>query len=382
MTDSAGETLDILQVLRAPVGGLFRHVADLTRGLAARGHRIGVVADASTGDAIAEDVFAELETLCAHGVTRVPMSRQIGLSDISATTHVRDRIGATGARIVHGHGAKGGAYARLGARLVGAGARPAVVYTTHGGSLHYKRSTPAGFVFLTLEQLLAPLTDAVIFESAYGEGVFGEKVGAPPGIARVIHNGLQPAEFEPVAGDRRFDFLYVGELRTLKGVDVLISALARVAGPDGRPATLNIVGGGPDEAAFRAQVAAAGLADRVVFSGVQRARLAFGTAGAIIVPSRAESLPYIVLEASAAGLPTIATRVGGIGEIYGPTADRLIAADDVAALAAAMNAVLADPAAAAAEAAERRAFVERTFGLDLMVDTIVSLYRETLARRP
>ncbi|HOV04808.1 MAG TPA: glycosyltransferase, partial [Kaistiaceae bacterium] len=178
------------------------------------------------------------------------------------------------------------------------------------------------------------------------------------------------------------DFLYVGELRTLKGVDVLISALARVAGPDGRPATLNIVGGGPDEAAFRAQVAAAGLADRVVFSGVQRARLAFGTAGAIIVPSRAESLPYIVLEASAAGLPTIATRVGGIGEIYGPTADRLIAADDVAALAAAMNAVLADPAAAAAEAAERRAFVERTFGLDLMVDTIVSLYRETLARRP
>ncbi|MEZ5839900.1 MAG: glycosyltransferase family 4 protein [Hyphomicrobiales bacterium] len=378
MTDANGSPLDILQVLRAPVGGLFRHVADLARGLSARGHRVGIVADASTGDAIAEDVFAELAGICAHGVTRVPMSRQIGLSDISATAHVAERINSARARIVHGHGAKGGAYARLAARRIKGAARPAVIYTTHGGSLHYKRTTPAGFVFLSLEQLLAPLTDAIIFESAYGEGVFRAKVGNPPGIARVIHNGLKPAEFDPVGGEPSFDFLYVGELRMLKGVDVLIEALARVSAPDGRPATLNIVGGGPDEAVFRAAVDAAGLGERVVFSGVRRAREAFATANAIIVPSRAESLPYIVLEASAAGLPVIATRVGGIAEICGPTADRLIPADDVAALATAMNGVLADPAAARAEAAVRRAFVAETFGLDLMVDRIVALYRETL----
>ena len=62
-----------------------------------------------------------------------------------------------------------------------------------------------------------------------------------------------------------------------------------------------------------------------------------------MVPSLAESLPYVVLEAAAAQLPVIATRVGGIAEIFGPTAASLVPANDAAALAAAMQAALDDP---------------------------------------
>src|SRR5689334_3466890 len=137
--------LKILHVLRSPVGGLFRHVIDLARAQAVRGHQIGIVADSSTGGTRADAAFASLSGQLALGLTRVPMSRHVGLSDLSAQRHVARRAREIGADVLHGHGAKGGAYARL----CGGAVR---VYTPHGGSLHYGRNSPVGLLYLTLEQ--------------------------------------------------------------------------------------------------------------------------------------------------------------------------------------------------------------------------------------
>ena len=100
--------LNILHVLRTPVGGLFRHVLDLARGQAARGHRVGVVADSATGGPRADAILRELAPSLAHGVSRTPMPRQPGARDLTALLHVTRRIRAAGADVVHGHGAKGG----------------------------------------------------------------------------------------------------------------------------------------------------------------------------------------------------------------------------------------------------------------------------------
>ena len=89
------------------------------------------------------------------------------------------------ADVVHGHGAKGGAYARL-ARA----ARAIRVYTPHGGSLHYRWSSPAGFLYLALERVLMRRTDLFLFESAYGRDVFRAKIGEPGALVRVVHNGV------------------------------------------------------------------------------------------------------------------------------------------------------------------------------------------------
>src|SRR5689334_18964249 len=126
---AADRPLRILHVLRSPVGGLFRHVLDLARGQAARGHQVGIVADASTGGERADAAFAALSAHLALGLTRAPMSRDLGASDISAQRHVAQRAHETHADVLHGHGAKGGAYARL---VSGTAIR---VYTPHGGSL-------------------------------------------------------------------------------------------------------------------------------------------------------------------------------------------------------------------------------------------------------
>src|SRR5262252_7794431 len=104
--------LKILHVMRSPVGGLFRHVVDLARAQIAQGHLVGLIADSSTGGPQAEVVLAELAPKLALGLVRVAMSRQVGPRDVVACAHVSRRAADVVADVVHGHGAKGGAYAR------------------------------------------------------------------------------------------------------------------------------------------------------------------------------------------------------------------------------------------------------------------------------
>jgi glycosyltransferase involved in cell wall biosynthesis len=365
MSTAGAKTLAILHVFRAPVGGLFRHVVDLVRGQAAAGHRVGVVADATTGGARAEATLAELAPVLALGVTRVPMSRHLGLGDVMAVCRVAQVIRSSGVDVIHGHGAKGGAYARL------VGTRALRAYTPHGGSLHFDPRSPIGFVYLTLERALLRRTDLILFESAYARDVYHARIGTPAAAERVIHNGVAAAEFAPVvpAADAS-DVVFVGELRRLKGVDVLIEALSLLAA-SGQPVSATIVGSGPEAAEFQAQ--ARGLAD-VKFPGALPARAAFARGRLLIVPSRAESLPYIVLEAAAAGLPMLATNVGGIPEIFGPHMGRLLPPGNAALLAEAIRAALADPAAAQAAAHALRDRVRADFAAEAMVQAVLAAY--------
>jgi glycosyltransferase involved in cell wall biosynthesis len=375
MTDEPDRGLKILHVLRAPVGGLFRHVVDLARGQAAHGHQVGLIADSTSGGAQADATLADLARSLPLGVTRTAMSRQIGPSDVAAARHVTRRAADVAADVLHGHGAKGGAYARL-ARS------PAIrVYTPHGGSLHYRWGTPAGFLYLAAERLLSRRTDLFLFESAYGRDVFAAKVGSPAAMAQVVHNGVAPAEFEPVTVEASAtDLVFIGELRTLKGVDVLIRAAGLLA-REGRGVNVTIVGAGPDRAAFESAVASEGLGGSVHFCGSMPARKAFGLGRLLVVPSRAESLPYIVLEGAAAGVPLIATNVGGMAEILGPDAGALVAPGDPAALAQAITAALAGGPRQRDATARLQARVREAFSVEAMTQAVLGAYRAALAQR-
>jgi glycosyltransferase involved in cell wall biosynthesis len=365
--------LKILHVLRSPVGGLFRHVIDLSRAQALRGHQVGIVADSSTGGARADTALAALSAQLMLGLTRVPMSRHVGLSDLSAQRHVAQRARETDADVLHGHGAKGGAYVRL------CGGHAIRVYTPHGGSLHYNRSTPVGLLYLTLEQVLMARTELFLFESRYGRDTFTAKIGAPRSLVRVVHNGVTADEFVEVAPQPdATDIVFIGELRMLKGVDVLLDALALLSRE--RRITATIVGDGPDVGQFREQAERLGLASSTRFTGPMPARQAFSLGRLLVAPSRAESLPYIILEAAAAAVPLITTNVGGIPEVFGPQASRLIPPGDAAALAAAISTALADPAAIRNQSLTLRARVQTEFSADVMADAVLAAYGEALDR--
>lgn len=376
--------LKILHVFRAPLGGLFRHVLDLARGQISRGHAVGIFCDSNTGGARAEQVFAELRPQLSLGVTRVPMSRYPSLTDLRAqisAVSTRKRIAP---QIVHAHGSKGGVYARLPA-LVSPGRSYVTAYTPHGGSFNYKPGSTEHRLYMAIERLLEPATDMFLFESAFIAGRFEAHVGHKPRTDhRIVLNGISEAEFEPIDhADAEFDLVYLGELRSAKGVDTLIEALALLRRRDGLMPRILIVGSGPDEALLRQMTVDQGIATQCVFEPPGPIRAALAKAHVMVIPSRAESLPYVILEAAAAAQPLIATDVGGIKEIYGPGhAGRLIPPDEPTILADTIRRTLATPAPdRMAQAADLAQNVKVNFRLDAMVDGVLDAYRAALARR-
>ena len=374
------QKLRIVHCFRAPIGGIFRHVRDLTEAQAAAGHQVGIVCDSTTGGDFEERLFEELRPSLALGVSRTPMQRHIGPGDIAAAWRAYGIIKELQPDVLHGHGAKGGVYSRMfGSLLRVFRSRVARLYTAHGGSLHYDERTITGKLFFALERLMARFTDYILFVSEYERGAYHSKVGEPDRPSRLVYNGLREGEFEKVpAAQGAADFLYIGMMRDLKGPDLFIDALAQVEMRLGRKVTAVMVGDGEHLPRYEAQVRRLGLDDRVRFLKPMPARQAFALAGIVVVPSRAEAMPYIVLEALAAGKPMIATAVGGIPEIFGAGSPAIVR-PDAGELAARMADALADPASFATkmpDAAELRA----RFGADVMAAEIEKAYFAALKR--
>ncbi|MTI04837.1 glycosyltransferase family 1 protein [Roseibium denhamense] len=374
----------IVHCVRAPVGGILRHVRDLATAQAAAGHDVGLICDSITGSAFDLQQLEELKPHLSLGVERFPMKRQLTIQDLSATWALYKHIRDLKPDILHGHGAKGGAYARLiGTVLRLRGKKTARVYCPHGGSLHYDPHRLEGRIYHTIERFLRPLTDGLIFVSDYENAAYESKVGRPRALTRIVYNGLTPAEFnkvEPRADAA--DFLYIGMLRDLKGPDLFIEALYNIRLKTGKAPQAVIVGEGPDAERYKTMVDKLDLSGSVRFEGPMRAREAFEMARTVVVPSRAEAMPYIILETVAAERPLIATRVGGVPEIFGRYANRLIEPGHIGKLTIAMEEALANPKAQEAHAKELRSCLAETFSVELMSDRITTLYQELHGLKP
>jgi glycosyltransferase involved in cell wall biosynthesis len=224
-------------------------------------------------------------------------------------------------------------------------------------------------------------TDLFLFESAFARDTYQRTIGVPKGLVRCVFNGVTADEFDPVvkAADVT-DVVYVGEFRHIKGADLLIDAVARLRA-DGKPVTLTLAGDGEEMEALKAQVQRLGLTDAVRFIGHVKARYGFSKGSLLVVPSRGDSMPYVVIEAAAAGIPMVAANVGGIPEIFGSHTDALFAPNIVGAMADAIEAALADPAAAMARAKSLRERIFVYFSQKAMVEGVLAGYRDTFADR-
>ncbi len=367
--------LKIMQCLRAPVGGLFRHVCDLTNMLADAGHDVGIVCDVAIGGATAHHALKKIEQKCRLGIHRIPMGRMPGLSDLSATRAVSRIALDWNVDIMHGHGAKGGAYVRL--AKSGRAVPPKRFYTPHGGSLHYSRSSPVGAVFLMLERYLMSRTDGIVFESAYARTTYAAHVGELRCANIVVHNGVLEREFMPAKSRKSSDdFVFVGELRILKGVSFLLEAI-HLLQKSGTMVSATIVGYGPDGDTFAQKSKALGIENSVTFAGAMPAREAFALGRILVVPSLKESLPYIVLEAGAAGVPVITTNVGGVPEIFGPLWGELVEAGNAQDLADRMSQYLTSPDHRDQIATQLKSRIRREFSARRMGEDILKFYRRT-----
>ena len=367
----------ILHAVRAPVGGIFRHILDLANGQADRGHHVGIIADSLTGGARAEAALAEIAPRLKLGVHRLAIRREPLPTDVLVWAHFMRLIRRLKPDVLHGHGAKAGAFIRLKAR-----SKDTIrVYTPHGGSLHYPLNTLKGALYSRLERKLMNSTDLFLFESQFARDTYQRTIGIPSGLVRCVFNGVTADEFDPIVkAEDATDVVYVGEFRHIKGADLLIDAVARLRA-DGRPVTLTLAGDGEESEALTAQVRRLGLTEAVRFIGHVKARYGFSKGNLLVVPSRGDSMPYVVIEAAAAGIPMVAANVGGIPEIFDTFADALFAPNIPAAMADAIEIALEDPAAALLRAKSLRERIFVHFSQKAMVEGVLAGYRDAFADR-
>ena len=228
---------------------------------------------------------------------------------------------------------------------------------------------------IRVQRLAYRCATRVVANSPAARGILEQEGVAPASIA-VIPNGLDPAAFAPrkARGSVR-RLITVANLRREKSHETLIAALAQLvtAFPD---LHLRLVGAGPRRAELEALVAARGLTGHVEFLGHRDDVPALlADADAYVLPSRSEALPNGAIEAMAAGLPVVASAVGGLLDLVedGRTG-LLVAPADHDALAAAVRSLIDNPGRAEAIGAAARATVLEHYSFDRMVASFEHLY--------
>lgn len=205
---------------------------------------------------------------------------------------------------------------------------------------------------------------------------------SPDSSARVIHlpTGIVPPTIVAAAVDRH-RVVTVGRLVPFKRLDRAVEAfdLARRRRPSIR---LDLFGEGPLDRSLSSQVAQLGLDDVVHLLGRRphdEVLAAIASSACLLMSSNFEGLPLVALEAAWAGRPVVAFDAPGVSEavVHGETGV-LVAAGDVAALAAALADLLGDPERADRLGAAARARAERQYTIDSYVDRLVDLYRSTI----
>jgi glycosyltransferase involved in cell wall biosynthesis len=199
-------------------------------------------------------------------------------------------------------------------------------------------------------------------------------------IARL---GVDTASYAPRAARTAgaFHILCVGRLVAAKGQYVLVEAARRLAA-DRRRFRVTIVGAGPDERGLRAAIRDAGLEQHVTLAGAlnqDQVRQLYGEADAFVLPSFAEGIPVVLMEAMASGVPCVTTRITGIPELIRSDEEGLLVApSDADALAASITRLINDPALCARIATAARRRVDADFHLERNTARLGSLFAHRL----
>lgn len=375
--------MHVLHVIEATIGGTRRHVVDACRGLRRRGVRITLVASA-----LREPRFrADLESLAREGieVRELPMVRAIRPhKDAAHVLALRRILKELRPDIVHTHSSKAGAIGRLASWSSAVGAR---VHTPHTFAFLFGAMF-SGFsrsLFRTIEKELARKTDRFVAVSADEAATFAAADFIPASKVRVVHNGIDPALFERAQPIERAELgvpqhaplaLVVGLLNVAKGQDLALHALAT-------PALANVhlafAGSGKMEATLRSLARELGVEARVHFLGWREdvPRL-LASCDALLLPSRWEGMPYIVLEAMAAARPVVATPVDGARALLADgAAGRLCRSIEATDISQGLAGVLRLDAASRAELGKAgRAQVRAGHTVEHMVEGLLGVYGE------
>jgi glycosyltransferase involved in cell wall biosynthesis len=310
--------INALEILGDPTGGIRKHVHEIIESTIddvnfniSYAHGLSFDSHGSI-----DLIFFKLKNI---NTLLLEITKKPSYSDILNICKICIFVYRNNINIIHGHGAKGGLYARI----VGFFLNIPSFYTPHGGSIHQVFPPIEGFIYRTIERILKPLTSFFLFESYYSYSAYISCCGSIGGNKYLINpNGINETCL-PIRSDISLvnfskdyiNLLVVGVLRKIKGQLIAIKAL-EILNSHGNKYRLHFCGSGPDLDFLKNTVRELNLSNSVFFYGeVSNISDYYSLSDIVIIPSFFESFGYVALESAIMRRPVIASSAGGLPEI-------------------------------------------------------------------
>jgi glycosyltransferase involved in cell wall biosynthesis len=348
------------------VGGASIHVRDLAQAMIARGHE-AMVFLGGEGPVTAQLAAAGVPFRSLRRLRRAVHP----VRDVRAFGELLHALGDFRPNLVSTHTAKAGWIGRAACAHLGL----PVLYTPHGWSIGGRVPAAHGLFFRLAEKAAARWASGIVCVSRYERELALRAGIAGPEKLHVIYNGVQdiPATLRADTASSPVRIVSIARLEPPKDHRTLLEALAALRSRDWE---LELIGGGPLEREARELAAALGIAGRVHLSGYQPdPAVALARAQIFVLSSRSEGFPRSVLEAMRAGLPVVASDVGGVSEAVSEGINGLLVPPgQPEALSGALEKLIADASERQRLGAAARRIYEGRFRFERMLQETMELY--------
>jgi len=315
----------ILEIAGEPVGGVRKHVHSILKNINKQ-ECVMYYCYSSTNKDSTFNTEINLLKLEDSKQIKLPIYKKPHFTDLVNIYKLVKFIKVNDIQIVHGHGAKGGMYARIVKLFINV----KTIYTPHGGVLHNSFGKISDFIYKTVEKSLIPLTDIVVVESNYSKNKYIEKIGDIREKLVLNYNGVSYTESEEKINiplglknkeKNEIHLAIFARLHYMKGQDIAIKTLQYL--PDNY--VLNLFGEGEEKEILKKIVKNLNLERRVYFHGdTSFPEEMMKYIDIILIPSSFESFSYVAAEGLMMKKLVIANNIGGLKEVLAENSGILI----------------------------------------------------------
>ncbi len=302
----------IAQIVRSPAGGIRKHIVTIIENLEDDFEFILI-----TDEAEADQHYKEFKKNTRIKIFNLDINDKPGFSDIFNIIKVYKILYMEKVDIVHGHGAKGGLYARVSGWLNS----NKILYTAHGGSLHSMHGYLKNKLYILIEKFLYSFTDILIFESKYSMDSYHSNIYSKNEKFKLNYNGVEIPEDADHYKHKKIsldDVIIIGAfglLRKIKGHDLLVRICSKLK-EDNYNIELRIFGNGEEKENLINLSKSLGFESNLkIFDHCDNIKDEFRDCHVVAHPSYFESYGYVPVEAMSFGVPVIFSYVGGLREV-------------------------------------------------------------------
>jgi len=312
----------VMQVVGDPVGGIRKHVHSILMNMDYTQFQQSYVFSSVSCDSKFREDITRLKECLNDGIIPLIIKKKPNVIDIVNIVKLVLYVKKNHVDILHGHGAKGGLYARIVAKICGIKS----IYTPHGGVVHNMFSFFQDKIYTVVEKYLYSMTNYFVFESQYTSDAYQAKFGITTGRSMVNYSGVAPVRIDEVkaksavlgytrTSHSELHIGVFGMLRSQKGQIYAVQAVYELIN-QGHNIYLHLFGDGPDRDQLMWSACHFNISKNVIFHGdVDDVEVHMYAMDLIVVPSIFESFGYVAVEAISLGKFVIASNVGGLKEI-------------------------------------------------------------------